>query len=396
MKKVLFVAISAILLAASCQKTEIINPVSDQQGMVFTTQFGKLTKAADAENEGIVNLKQQNFRVWGYAAHDFDNTPKNDVTEDGGIYDKMFDIKVEFKNEAWDPGKQYFWPGANKNLYFFAVSDTDDFLGVHGPEAADATTDSPVTINMTNAADAEGVTVATPTSMLINDYEVTPASYNNDLMVADFVRQSQEDNEKKVSLNFRHALSKVQFLFVTNPVEDISVFVQKLEVVGLTTKGDLTVTPAEFATNEAGVDVAPVSLAWTLSTVATDVDTFVDDYVLPYEGTDFPAKIDGTDPTAEDKQAMKIVATGAENSPAQQFATWLVLPQNIEGKKVKITYLINERQFSNEFALDKGLTAWTVNQYVKYTINLSPNLISFDAKVEDWTTDPENGVNHQN
>lgn len=396
MKKTLFVALTAILLAAGCQKTEIINPVNDQQGMVFSTQFGKLTKAADAEDDGLDNLKAQNFRVWGYAAHDFDNTPKNDVTDEGGIYDNMFDIKVEFNNDAWDPGKQYFWPGANKSLLFFAVSDTEDYLGVPGPEAPEATSDSPVTINRTNEDDDQGVTVATPTNMVINDYVVDHANPNNDLMVADFVRQSQEDNDKVVNLNFRHTLSKVQFLFVTNPVPDISVFVQKLEVVELKTKGDLTVTPATFATNENGVDEAPVSFLWALSEEAADKATFVDDYVDAYTETDFPAKIDGRDPTDEDKQAMKITATGAEGSPAQEFATWLVLPQVITGKKVKITYLINERQFTNEFSLDKGLTEWTVNQYVKYTINLSPNLISFDATVEEWKTDPENGVDHQN
>ena len=133
MKKIYFVALTATLLAVGCQKTEIINPVGENSALSFTTQFGKLTKAADAEGAGIDNLKEQDFRVWAYAAHDYDNTPKDDVLEIG-IYDNMADIKVSDKTDGgWDPGKQYFWPGANKSLYFFAVSDTDE---LHSPETA--------------------------------------------------------------------------------------------------------------------------------------------------------------------------------------------------------------------------------------------------------------------
>ena len=393
MKKIYFVAISATLLAASGQKTEIINPVGEYPTLSFATEFGKLTKGADAEGDGLDNLKEQDFRVWAYAAHDYDNTPKDDVTEIG-IYDNMADIKVESKTDgSWDPGKQYFWPGANKSLYFFAVSDTDDFLGDVGV-SENETKASPVAITMVNSKDENNLSVTAPTNMVISNYVVSNTNPNNDLMVADFIKQSQEDNDKKVSLNFRHTLSKVQFLFVTNPVEDINVFVQKLEVVGLTTKGSLTVTPTDFVANNKGTEVATVSFEWDLSEDAGDVATFEDDYVKPYDGADFPEKIEGATPTDLDKQAMKITATGNEGSPAQQFATWLVLPQDIQGKTVKITYLINERQFTNEFALDKGLTAWAVNQYVKYTINLSPNLISFDANVEEWT--PTTEVPHNN
>jgi hypothetical protein len=62
-----------------------------------------------------------------------------------------------------------------------------------------------------------------------------------------------------------------------------------------------------------------------------------------------------------------------------------MLPQSIEGKKVEITYLINERKFTSIFPLETAaLKAWEDNQYVKYTITLAPNLISFNPSVEDW------------
>ncbi len=67
MKKIFFVAISVTLLAAGCQKTEIINHVGGDV-MSFSTGMGKLTKAdgtaADADKNGMANLKAQDFRVW--------------------------------------------------------------------------------------------------------------------------------------------------------------------------------------------------------------------------------------------------------------------------------------------------------------------------------------------
>ena len=67
MKKILFVAFAATLLAAGCQKTEIINRVGDRIG--FSTQLDKITKSvgtADAANDGEENLLAQDFRVWAY------------------------------------------------------------------------------------------------------------------------------------------------------------------------------------------------------------------------------------------------------------------------------------------------------------------------------------------
>ena len=82
---------------------------------------------------------------------------------------------------------------------------------------------------------------------------------------------------------------------------------------------------------------------------------------------------------------------------AEVFTTWLMMPQSVEGKKVTVTYIINSRQFSSVFALDKNLTnkKWAVNQHIKYTVTLTPNVISFNPTVEDWET-PATDVEHNN
>lgn len=397
MKKIFFVALGATLLAASCQKTEIINPVNENV-MTFSTNMSKLTKAGqqDAEKSGDVNLQEQNFRVWAYAAYEDENTT---ATERDHIYDGIENLDVTYTPAVdavpafWGTAKEYFWPGVGKELKFFAVSD--------GKTAATST--------VTIGTDINSLTVA--------GFEVLPTSYNTDLMVADFVKQHQGD--KVVDLKFHHALSKIQFVFKTVSTGDATVYVQDLVVKDLETKGTLTVTPATPATPETPVDpntpetqaegdgetpayvgeVTSVAFAWDVTTASAKAE-FADDWntaVVTTEGAEgydaaFPDKIDGEDPTAEDKVAMKVTATGNDS---QVFTTWLMLPQNIEGKKVEITYLINERKFTSIFPLETGsLKAWADNQYVKYTITLAPNLISFNPSVEDWAD--ANDLTHQN
>ena len=398
MKRIFFVALGATLLAAGCQKTEIINPVNGNV-MTFSTNMSKLTKAGqqDAEKTGEVNLQEQNFRVWAYGAYEDENTIAEEMNK---IYDGIENLDVTYTPAqdpipaSWGTVKEYFWPGVGKELKFFAVSD--------GKTAA--------TSKVTIGTDINSLTVA--------DFEVTPNSYNNDLMVADFVKQHQGD--KVVDLKFHHALSKIQFVFKTVSTGDATVYVQDLVVKDLETKGTLTVTPATPATPETPVDpntpetqaegdgetpayvgeVTSVAFAWDVTTASVQAK-FADDWttaVVTTEGlegydADFPAKIDDVDATDADKVAMKVTATG---NNSQVFTTWLMLPQSIEGKKVEITYLINERKFTSIFPLETtSLKAWEDNQYVKYTITLAPNVISFNPSVEEWKT-PADNVEYQN
>ena len=58
--------------------------------------------------------------------------------------------------------------------------------------------------------------------------------------------------------------------------------------------------------------------------------------------------------------------------------------------KVTIAYVIKSatetRQFISTFSLGTAtiVPTWGQNQYVKYNINLTPNIIGFDATVAPW------------
>ena len=69
------------------------------------------------------------------------------------------------------------------------------------------------------------------------------------------------------------------------------------------------------------------------------------------------------------------------------FTTWLVIPQALNDKNVKIYYSIGEKSFIHVFALanDTALpNGWDVNQSITYNVTLSPNTISFVPSVQDW------------
>ena len=370
MKKILFVALAATLLAAGCQKTEIINPVGNAIG--FSTGLNKLTKASDADNTGTVNLQEQNFRVWAYGAYEDPNTT---TEEQNAIYDGIENLAVNYAaaTTSWGTEQEYYWPGVEKELKFFAVSADAAFLGTSG------TTSTSVTVT-------PGATLAAAT-MTIKDFvvenNVTNGGPNADLMVADFVQQHQDD--KVVDLTFHHALSKVEFVFKTLAATGTEtapqVYVQSLSVADLASKGTLTVAAPAAATADETTDegttqsyqatVQPVEFNWgTPSVPVIFTDDWNTEVTLP-EGVDATA--------ATDNKAMLLTVE------PQTFTTWLMLPQNIEGKKVSITYIINKRQFTSIFALDKNnLKAWDDNQHIKYTVTLAPNVISFNPTVQDW------------
>lgn len=363
MKRILFVAATATLLAAGCQKTEIINHVGGDV-MTFSTYMSKLTKASDADSSGTHNLQNQNFKVWAYCAYE---DAINDVSK-GDVYDEMSALDVEYKNGNWTTDLDYYWPGTAKKLDFFAVS-----TGATWKEGEV----SGIEWNITNGGQTLG-----QRSMTLNGYTVNNSKPDDDLMVAEFVRQDQSMNSKNVKLHFKHALSKVQFKFYTNASANDTVKVNSLVVDSLKTTGKLTVTEAH-STYIDGTGRVMVDLAW--DPADTVMAQFVDDYA--------------------DSLTL--------DSTPNEFATWLVLPQDITDKTVKINYTINSRTFDQIFALTREAVAevkdttgnvttqakdafknWGINQVIVYTINLSPNKITFTPSVEDWAAEtPQTDVN---
>lgn len=388
MKKILFAAFAASLLAAGCQKTEIVGttPVNGP-AMTFSTEMKKITKADETTNEGTATLQGQGFNLWAYAAYSLENI--TNVDDETRIFDGMDGMKLTYSETGvWETpaNKVYYWPGQGKDLRFFAVSPS--------------TVTSP-TISHGIAEDAEHTIINSDPSMTITDFVVNGT---DDLMVADFLHQNQNQNGRVVELNFHHALSKVEFFFKATMPDantNLNVYVQKLTVKEIANKGTLSVTTEGFPESGDTPYEAPVSLSW--GTTQTGEDSFEKISGSNVSITNL-VKVEDTDDYAIENQegtlATLIDPAATKDNPLS-FAKWLMLPQNITGKLVEIIYIIGDRQFKAVFPLDAStsstttLASWGINQYIKYTVNLSPNMITFDAKVEtDWTS--ENGIDHIN
>ena len=67
MKRILFATFAAFLLAAGCQKTEVIKS-TNAPAITFSTEMRKITKAdPKADAVGDANLHAQGFKIWAYA-----------------------------------------------------------------------------------------------------------------------------------------------------------------------------------------------------------------------------------------------------------------------------------------------------------------------------------------
>ena len=347
MKNILFVAASAILLAAAgCQKTEVLN---QPKGNPITLSAGlnKLTKAADAD--GKTNLESQGFKVWAFAAY----TDALNGVEAGKIYDEMDGIDFTYtqSNGQCSTTGVYYWPGKDRDLDFFAFSSSNNEI--------DPT------------FDGEGETTLNR-KMTIADYIVNHNQPGDDLMVSKFVRTRQNPADSTatkgtVNLFFQHALSKTIFNVYTTPVENTTVTVDTLSVAGVMTKGTLNVKDDPSKTPDKN-GVNDVTIEWADSTLT------------------FP-------------QMFRVMPALSLTAEKKSIATWLVLPQDIQDLNVEVAYTITTnnvpKAFKHTFALSNTtVTEWGRNMVTTYNINISPNVIKFTAGVEEWQTNPE--INHGN
>ena len=399
MKRILFATFAAFLLAAGCQKTEVIKS-TNAPAITFSTEMKKITKAdPKADAEGDANLHAQGFKIWAYADFSLENVtnvetdPANDQYL---IYDKMYNWPVTYTEDAgWSAGGDYYWPGTKKSLRFFAVSTKNNY-----------------TVNVTS-----GIEPNTSPSITISNFQVTDG--NEDLMVADFHKQHQNQDSRVVNLDFHHTLTKVEFKFKTTVPTDLgpdesapNVYVQKLELTNLNYEGHLTASAnANFASTSPETNTAEeltVQFDWSpTSNIKNFVSNGPTGNALGEEDI-LPDKIIGINGDEISTVGTKAPKLKAE---AETYATWLMLyhesivneddNDETNDKLIVITYVIDDRQFEAKFPLagkkadgSAQIPSWNVNQYITYTIDLSPNMISFDASSTDWTPKTDIGMNN--
>lgn len=388
MKKIFFMAVSAVLLAAGCQKTEIQNEVLPKIG--FDTHLGKLTKAdADEVRSGDAKLKEQGFRAWGYFVNENDlNYEKGDLyLHDETEGNEDLGIKVEWTT-AWNTIGTHYWPGKGKALDIYSVSLAEDDGNLYtnvDPNWQDFT-------------------------VTVNDF-VVGAEADNDLMVAPLIRQDQ--SRETVEPVFQHALTKVLLKFKrTN--ESTKVYLVSAKTSPIPSKGMLVVTNTD--PNPAVVDeitpdgtdngestTTPEEIdpfSWTLlNGVANKIATY------EYEAKDFiresTVTVNTSDNTTESVLAYQL------SEAYTTCATWLLIPQDnikpiqakeatattpaieaTEGYYLDVEYIVENTYIKQRFSLyTNTLDKWARNQQTTYNIIISPDEIRFTPEVEDWVVE---------
>ena len=344
MKKILFVALGATLLAAGCQKTEIINQVNPdgKMSMTFSTGISKLTKSATAT--GTQNLETQGFVLSAVNAYEDIPSGRNF----NAYYDRLENTEFSYNEttKEWEieTGDSYFWPGKDRNLVFFALSsgqvEKDDQGNDKLANLIPTIGGEDPKFNVTGTKGGDGIyTDVKVENYVIKGYKVETPSYtsegvqtgaDDDLMVADVVIKNQDSESSgvkgQVDLAFNHTLSKVEFVFSTNPLTATKypVVINSVVVNKVVKTADLKIG-VTFAETEAADNEYDWSTTETDETYATATNTNSESYTIDYD----------------------LPLTAAE----QTYATWLVIPQDLEEKTVTISYTITDAQ--NQEAQDK-------------------------------------------
>lgn len=373
MKKIFILAVSAVLLAAGCQKTEIQNEAKTPIG--FSSQIGKLTKAdaPNAEHSGLyANLYEQNFKVWGYfATKDDINYSHNELYLEG--------VKVKGAETAtagtytWYTEDTYYWPGKDKELDLYAISSWENTNQGYALTLVDA------------AAPGNNVTIDPDSrTVTIKDF-VVKSDADNDLMVAPMIRQDQDD-AKEVKPVFKHALTKVLVKFKRSG--EYPVYVVSAVTSEINSKATLTVTNTE-PSSTSGPKLSTAELSWGEQSVPVqylaqcaqtfvDINNVVGGTQTTYSGVELPY-----DETTK-------VGTFVT------FGSWLLLPQEktnvitdpLKDVYLDVEYIVAGNYIKQRFMLKAGnVTEWKKNQQTTYNVNISPDDITFEPEVEDWTSE---------
>lgn len=366
MKKIFFMAVSAVLLAAGCQKTEIQNEVLPKIG--FDTHMGKLTKA-DAPDAGhsnrYANLNAQGFMVWGYFATEGDlNYKVGDLylgNPDGSGIKVTATNHDDLKGETttWTTnGGTYYWPGKNKELNIYAVSLNEDTENNYGD-----------------------VSIENSKSELTINFEVN-GSADNDLMVAPMITQDQDDDEY-VRPEFTHALAKVLVNFKKSPLAgDSRIYIISAKTSPIANAGTLTVSNKPLGENETFLSK---NVTWSShggNMVFTD--EYKDKTLYPKEIIDLP--VDYGNP-----HAVELVYDIKENESDDNvpvpvdFASWLLIPQDINNTTLEVEYIVDDMYINQSFELcTDAVPTWGKNTQTTYNVTIAPDYITFTPVVEDW------------
>ena len=217
MKKILFIALGALLATSSCTSEVNDEGFIDKANAISFNAYPNKSRAVNGDVTSD-NMKNDNFGVVGY------------TNNDKKIY--LYTGSYAAVNQTWDGDSwEYanmadlkFWPNNAMDFYaYFPFSDNATFTA-------------------SNAPSGEGVTSTTVMTI--------PTTCAHDVLFAYVGNRSKID---RVPLNFHHAFSKMKSLQIEMPANGMlyksgcQIEVKNVEFINTSTSGDIKVNNAGVA-----------------------------------------------------------------------------------------------------------------------------------------------------
>lgn len=331
MKKILFAAMAALAIT-SCSQNEEIDTLAQKAEINFNTVVSKTSRAVTTTTDQF-----NNFKVYAYThSTAFDETTTGNAIIDGVVFDKS--------ENTWsaEGDKKFYWP----------VSDMVSFFA-YSPK---------------NSSAAFAHTVAGAPTLT---YSVAAASADQeDLIVTQKVDQKKSESgaTSAVSLNFKHALTKLAF-----------------KVRGL---GDgITYTVTKITVNAKGGGTYTYNM--TDGDLSTWVANTTDATYMVYNTDETALSFEGSDTTPAPEANIKDL-TAADK-------TLMLIPQS--GATVKVTYSAAYTNGSTIRTSAEETIAiadtWTAGQNIIYTLVLKPGeaMDITGTLADNWDTVISNDAN---
>lgn len=187
MKKSLLIAALAVFTMASCSKDEVVEVKSNE--ISFSVLANNSTKASEVYGSNNVMTE---FHVWsGY-------------TLDGTNWTPYFsnETATESATGVWSTAKTYYWPelGTGKALNFYAIAGFTE-----------ENSKAKVEIYKTDANVSQPDWVGGPQPRVVSFEPNADVAKQEDLLYAVYSQTTAADANTKAVMNFRHALSQIEF-----------------------------------------------------------------------------------------------------------------------------------------------------------------------------------------
>ena len=206
MKKLGYLTYAALLAFASCTNEINEEGFVDKANTISFNAYSNKTRAYTSGDAEISVMKEGSFGVVGYTSDNklylgstnkaIEQVWKTDASYSGGGY-WDYNVSSELK----------YWPSSTMDFYaYFPYSGSGDTF-------ASSSTENPI---MT----------------------ITNETGNQDVL---FARQAGQSQTAYVPLRFNHAFSKIKAINIKVDAVDVSVTVQKVEVLNTSTKGKVLV-----------------------------------------------------------------------------------------------------------------------------------------------------------